>query len=136
MSFPEDSRRGDDLASPLVLLATPDAPYLARQYVREILVVLGRLDVEQEALLIVSELVTNVVVHTACPDLVVGVAATTNSLCISVDDCNIAALPMRQPSELGSTDRGLLLVESLSSRWASEPTTHGKRVWADLALSA
>ncbi|MFJ9519538.1 ATP-binding protein [Kitasatospora sp. NPDC101801] len=35
-----------------------------------------------------------------------------------------------------TTGRGMLLIEGLSETWGAEPTTHGKKVWAELAVPA
>lgn len=99
---------------------------------------LGREDVETVALL-VSELVTNVVLHagTGCE---VHVALTGRTVRLRVLDGD-ARQPVRRlaPSDELVSGRGLRLLEVLSTRWGVEPTRPpdppGKAVWCDVPVS-
>ena len=120
---------------PVEVAASLAAPSVARELVRDFLASAGRADLEPDALIVVSELVTNVVVHTACTVAILSVALTADTLCIAVEDCDVAPAAFRDPSSLGVTDRGLRLVDVLCSRWASEPSELGKTVWAELPVA-
>jgi len=80
---------------------------------------------------VVSELVTNAIVHAGPPiGLVVALAAPV--LHIAVRDASL-----RRPRLLTADDRrgyGLLLVDALADRWGCDPTPDGKVVWAAIRL--
>jgi len=89
---------------------------------------LERLD---DLLLVVSELVTNAVIH----------AETRLRLVIRYDGRRVltevfdgdARLPRRVDNPTSFGGRGLLIVEHLSSHWGSEAIRgDGKRVWAEI----
>ncbi|MEY9961534.1 ATP-binding protein [Streptacidiphilus sp. MAP5-52] len=84
--------------------------------------------------LVVSELVTNAVVHADTDVLTLGLYVRGLRLTIDLHDGN-HRLPVRRSADGGSEGgRGLELVEamSLSNGWAE--TERGKHVWAELAL--
>jgi anti-sigma regulatory factor (Ser/Thr protein kinase) len=94
----------------------------------------ARLD---DLLLVVSELVTNAVVH----------AATSLRLVIRSDGRRLLAevfdgdprrpvVAVDPPCELPVGGRGLMLVDQLSERWGSDAVGAGKRVWAELSTGA
>jgi anti-sigma regulatory factor (Ser/Thr protein kinase) len=94
----------------------------------------ARLD---DLLLVVSELVTNAVVH----------AATSVRLVIRSDGRRVVTEvydgdPRRPVVATGSArempvgGRGLLLVDKLSERWGCDAAGAGKRVWAELSTRA
>ena len=85
--------------------------------------------------LLVSELVTNAVVH-AGSDAEVVVRLTATTLHIEVLD-NSPALPVvRQPAPGDTSGRGLALVEELASAWGARPlATGGKAVWFEVPRS-
>lgn len=121
--------------------ATLDAAELsareARQLVRGVLAD-ARVSAEatETALLLVSELVTNAVLH-ADGRPVLDVVVETDRLRISVSDAGRGTPEVQVDNPLLSDHgRGMLLVDSLSSRWGSEPTgPGGKRVWFELESS-
>ncbi|WP_377270731.1 ATP-binding protein [Peterkaempfera sp. SMS 1(5)a] len=90
--------------------------------------------------LVVSELVTNAVVHTGCPAVLrlvfpVG-AADGPAVRVEVADASDAP-PERRPAEgeaLGG--RGLELVDCLCDRWGWYPDGSGKRVWCEIDREA
>ena len=111
-----------------VIRAAADARRAIRLWVREAPFPGKRLD---DLLLVVSELVSNAVIH----------AQTRLRLVIRYDGRRVLTevfdgdprlpVPADHPGEVGG--RGLLLVDRLSHRWGSENVGVGKRVWAELA---
>ncbi|MDT0268219.1 ATP-binding protein [Streptomyces sp. DSM 44915] len=96
--------------------------------------------------LLVSELVTNAVVHTGRP-AVLRVAvrppepARAERGCAGrpvrlevVDGSGLAPLP-RQAGRCDTDGRGLELVEVLADRWGWQPEGEGKRVWCEVDCS-
>ena len=83
--------------------------------------------------LVASELITNAVVH-GCGFATVGLYYADGRLLLVVHDGN-AGKPRRKCStgddEAG---RGLALVELLAARNGWEPTTNGKKVWAEFEV--
>ena len=105
------------------------APRQARQALRSWLDDVDCEDpVPDSALLVVSELVTNVVMHTAS-DPVVLAAFDDRRLRIEVHDRDPRA-PVPDPgAAVGGF--GLSILESLCDAWGWEPTDFGKRVWTE-----
>lgn len=89
--------------------------------------------------LVADELLANAVIH-APGRLLVGIylSPAGDRVVIEVYDPS-----RRMPTEAANfgndeltTGRGMLLIEGLSETWGAEPTTHGKKVWAELAVPA
>jgi len=99
-------------------------------------VVLGawRLDHMQEtAVLIVSELVTNAVRHARETDVVdVDLHATRTCLRIEIQDCDRHWPQPRIPGGFEESGFGFVLVDALADKWGVRETTTGKAVWAEL----
>lgn len=93
----------------------------------------GTLD---DALLVVSELAANALTH-ARSSYRLRLSATPAALRIEVDDAG-AGTPEPQPlTETEEHGRGLHLVDALAASWGMEAAeSGGKRVWAELALTA
>ena len=108
------------------------APRLARAFVSEHLQDWHLDDLIETASLVVSEVVTNAVIH-ARSDAELLLERTPTALRISVIDHG-DGLTQRQRRAGSDGGRGLLIVEALSSRWGTEPTDDGNRVWAELAI--
>jgi len=86
----------------------------------------------EAASLVVSEVVTNAVIH-ARSDAELVLERTPTVLRISVTDRGSGLV--RQPGASGSDGgRGLLIVQQLSTSWGAEPTGDGNRVWAELPI--
>ncbi|WP_344392099.1 ATP-binding protein [Streptomyces vastus] len=88
--------------------------------------------------LVVSELVTNAVVHTASRQVVCELHDGDDRLRIAVRDEGCATgephpSPQRPEEEHG---RGLLLVAAVCSAWGAQDSGPGLLVWADLPRSA
>lgn len=119
----------------------PESVGRARRLTRDRLD-LWELDEEtrRTAVLVVSELVTNAVVHTAGDHVVCEIRDGGGLLRIAVEDqgCGPTGPRMRRAAEDGSESeggRGLFLVDSLSSGWGAHDTSGyrpGRVVWAEL----
>ncbi len=83
-----------------------------------------------DAVLVLSELVTNAVLHAGGADRIT-VDCRDGSIRIDVHDgaTDAARVPDVAP-EVGG--RGLRIVEALAERWGSDPLDAGKVVWAEL----
>jgi anti-sigma regulatory factor (Ser/Thr protein kinase) len=114
-----------------VTQAAADARRATRLWLGEGLFPGKRLD---DLLIVVSELVSNAVIH----------AHTRLRLVIRYDGRRVLTevfdgdprlpVPPDHPGDVGG--RGLFLVDHLSLRWGSEAVGIGKRVWAELATRA
>jgi len=81
-----------------------------------------------DASLIVSELVTNAVVHAHSAPTVV-VERSSGRLRLEVSDGDASPPAIRSDAVVGG--QGLRLVEQLSTRWGWTPIQGGKVVWAE-----
>ncbi|MCK9896817.1 SpoIIE family protein phosphatase [Frankia sp. AgB32] len=124
---------------PLLELALPAvgaSAGQARMAIRTVLVDCGIVAVD-DATLLVSEVVTNAVLH-ARSDLVLRAYLEPGRLRISVEDREGAHLPRPGAAAENRPDPesgwGLLLVEALSLAWGVESTAGGKRVWFDIEV--
>jgi serine phosphatase RsbU (regulator of sigma subunit)/anti-sigma regulatory factor (Ser/Thr protein kinase) len=92
---------------------------------------LGRSDLADDAALVMSELVTNAVLHGGgCTG--VEVLAAGPGLRIEVRDGSRVPPVMGQASEASLTGRGLRLVSRLSAAWGAQADNGGKVVWAEV----
>ncbi|MDF6017612.1 ATP-binding protein [Streptomyces sp. JH34] len=92
-------------------------------------------DADDAAVLIVSELVTNAVVHTASTKVVCELRCDAGRLRVSVQDQgHQPGGPRLSLTADGEHGRGLLLVDSLSTAWGSHDAGNhsGRIVWAEL----
>ena len=89
-----------------------------------------------EAVLLLSELVTNAVLH-AGTDIEIDLRLERGILRVEVRDGDPRIPSVRQYSLLSGTGRGLALVAGTAKSWKAEPLpdTRGKRVWFELGAS-
>lgn len=115
----------------------PDAPARGRHAVTEVLDDWGcDADAQEDLLLVVSELVTNAVVHGAEPILVTMVR-TSERIRVEVTDGADRSSPQGQPRAKSDAEngRGLAVVTRLAVAWGWRATPGaGKTVWAELPL--
>jgi len=104
----------------------------ARRFAREQLEQWGATGVLDSVSLVVSELVTNAVVHTGTPARL-ALQLQGADLRVEVEDHHPGrAVPMvpERPLDRSEHGRGLLITASLSSAWGVEYSPTSKRVWA------
>ncbi len=116
--------------------AEPERIAAARQQVRELLHDWADDDQRDSAVLLVSEMVTNVLVHTDGDALLVAEMTRPGSeprrLRVEVADASDDLPHKRRPGELASSGRGLVLMELLADRWGVDPRGEGKSTWFEL----
>jgi anti-sigma regulatory factor (Ser/Thr protein kinase) len=106
----------------------------ARYFVGGVLAGWGLDALSGDVAVIVSELVTNAIVHghSSC---VVSVAHRERGVRVTVEDVRGVAPPVqREPGPTSSTGRGLVLVAALADDWGWQPSARGKIVWAELEM--
>lgn len=110
----------------------PESARAARQLVLESLAEVGRTDLAEAAGLLVSELVTNAIVH-ARTSIVLDVAVGAGGLRVSVRDGSPNMPVPRHYGRTATTGRGLELVELLADRHGTTGDGNGgKTVWFEL----
>jgi anti-sigma regulatory factor (Ser/Thr protein kinase) len=100
----------------------------ARRFVVERLAEMGLPAREDGAELVVSELVTNAVIH-AGTEIVVRVAAVDRGARIEVIDGSTEMPGPRMATMASRSGRGLALVDHFTREWGVERTESGKIVW-------
>ncbi|MFE2300107.1 SpoIIE family protein phosphatase [Streptomyces sp. NPDC059445] len=119
-----------------VAQAEPERIADARQQLRELLHDWASADQLDSAVLLVSEMVTNVLVHTDADALLVAEVAGEpgkRRMRIEVTDGSDDLPHRRHPGELASSGRGLVLVEMLADAWGVDPRGQGKSIWFEFA---
>jgi anti-sigma regulatory factor (Ser/Thr protein kinase) len=115
----------------------PVAATTARRFARATLDDWGLDDVQDQAQLAVSELVTNAVMHGGA-SITVTLECEDDLLTLVVEDRGGRGVV--QPGDLEDpapvSGRGLLLVQAMSSAWGSEQTPDRTTVWCEFALSS
>ncbi|WP_433297671.1 ATP-binding protein [Actinoplanes sp. CA-030573] len=125
---------GDDDRVSLELEPQVSAARRSREVITEACRRWHREDLAGAACIVATELVNNVVAHARTP-MIVLVATTSEGLSVAVRDHSevppsYTGAPVA-PTSYGG--RGMLLVDSVSSRWGSLPLANGKVVWALLS---
>jgi anti-sigma regulatory factor (Ser/Thr protein kinase) len=116
-----------------VLRDDPSEVRRARRLVSDHLEGWGLRDLDQVTILLVSELVTNALLHGHPPlrlvarDILTGVR-------IEVHDNNPEGAPHKRPDGGFQSGRGLQLVDSLATRWGWMESGNGKCVWFEVDL--
>ncbi|MFJ3305336.1 SpoIIE family protein phosphatase [Streptomyces sp. NPDC086549] len=113
----------------------PEAVRHARRFTKRTMRAWGVHDDDLDTvLLVVSELVTNALVHTD-GQVRLDLTLVNHRLRLAVADASPRS-PVK-PTSIGweaTGGRGILLVEAMSVAWGTLPMSGGKLVWADLAL--
>ncbi len=84
------------------------------------------------AVLLVSELATNAVVHTGSA-FTVRIVLDSTLVRIEVTDSGAGAPTVRHPEPVSTNGRGLLIVQELAASWGVERSEDEKTVWFTLA---
>ncbi|MFE7456327.1 ATP-binding protein [Streptomyces sp. NPDC057554] len=112
---------------------------LARGVLREALADWGLLQIEDAALLVLSELLTNAVRHARTPpgrEIETRYRPVEAGVRIEVHDVSDARPVPRSPNEDSVSGRGLNLMAALADRWdVSDREGPGKAVWAVLTVA-
>jgi signal transduction histidine kinase len=86
-----------------------------------------------EAVLLLSELATNAVIHAGSP-FQVTIRCRDDRLRIEVADGSRAVARRQRFSATSGTGRGLALVDDIADRWGVDERGDGKTVWFELAV--
>ncbi|MFG3262485.1 MULTISPECIES: SpoIIE family protein phosphatase [Streptomyces] len=115
--------------------AEPERIAEARAQLRDLLHDWPSDDQVDSAVLLVSEMLTNVLVHTDDDALLVAEVAGhpgERRMRIEVTDTSDSLPHKRRPGELASSGRGLVLTELLADEWGVAPRGEGKTIWFEL----
>ncbi|MFN8035447.1 MAG: ATP-binding protein [Acidimicrobiia bacterium] len=111
---------------------TPESVAAARRFLRAVLTRSGADErLIEDAILALSELVTNAVVH-ARTELRVRVTVDPDRVRVDVLDSGPGRAGPRTPAPPDLGGRGLHIVEQLSDRWATRERDDGCGVWFEL----
>jgi anti-sigma regulatory factor (Ser/Thr protein kinase) len=136
--FSEDQTRrvvmGKPSAWQAILPAAERSPGLARRVARDALTTWQLTDLTDTAVLLISELVTNAVLHarTGGSGLALHLEFHGTVLRIEVHDADLRVPEPRVPATLDQSGFGFVIVDALADRWGVRETTLGKAVWAEL----
>lgn len=126
-------RAGGDVE--LALTGEPASARAARRVTSDALRAWQRHDLEDTATLVVSELVTNAILH-AGTELSLRLSPRAQGVYIEVRDASPVLPVSRDYREDATTGRGLGLVELLASKWGADHRPDGKIVWAEIGGTA
>jgi DNA-binding NarL/FixJ family response regulator len=107
----------------------------ARRFVSEVLERWDVSEVADSALLLVSELVTNAVIH-ARSDVEVVLHLRSERVRVEVVDDASEYVHRRDASSEEQSGRGMALTEALASSWGIDTLLAGKRVWFEVPRAA
>lgn len=107
----------------------------ARLLIRDSLVAAGREDLVETAELMVSEIVTNALVHAATP-IEVSFSFVGGGLRVEVTDGSPHKPTLRGYGPNAGTGRGIMLLEELVDEWGVVPDDPGKTVWFQIATQS
>jgi len=113
------------------LRAHPSSVAAARKMVREVLTEARRVDLVETAQLLVSEVVTNALVHAGTP-MVFHAFVGDSGLRVEVTDGSTQVPAPRAYSATAGTGRGLRLLQQLVDHWGTLALPNGKTVWFEL----
>ena len=110
---------------------------LARQVTRDALATWNLGQLEEAAVLLVSELVTNAVRHARDTGAIgLELASTGARLRLEIQDGDPSWRPMDSLTDCDEGGFGFLVVDSLADRWGLRRVCAGKAVWAELDAPA
>ena len=109
----------------------PSSVGAARRLVRELVTAAGRTDLVDDAVLLVSEIVTNALIHAGSPMRVRG-RLGGRGIRVEVSDASPHQPALRDYADTAGTGRGLGLLVELVDDWGVAPDEVGKTVWFEL----
>ncbi|WP_282701110.1 SpoIIE family protein phosphatase [Streptomyces sp. CC219B] len=118
-----------------VAQAEPERVAIGRQQLRELLHDWASPDQVDSAVLLLSEMLTNVLVHTDADALLLAEVHSGpdgRRMRVEVTDTSDDLPHKRRPGELASSGRGLMLIELLADAWGVDPRGEGKSIWFEL----
>lgn len=107
----------------------------ARRFTRDQLKSWGLTTLADNAILMISELVTNAILHGG-EGAVLTLMADDLKIRAEVRDSNPAMPVVRNYSDTATTGRGMVIVDALAAAWGTFPVTGGKVVWFELPTGA
>lgn len=110
---------------------------LARRRAARLVTEWGHPALAGDVALVVSELMSNAVLHGSLRDRLIRVRITATGVALRVEVSDPRGERLPNPYPADDTDqfgRGLLLVGALSHRWGWEPRSIGKTVYAEWVL--
>lgn len=121
-----------------LLTSDEHAPAAARSFIRAHLEQLDLTDLVEDAELLVSELVTNSVVHTASSSVAVELHRPDDGRlrCVVVDRATDTAPTVQDPDLRTIGGRGLLIVEAVARRWGVDRRPSETAVWFELSCGS
>jgi signal transduction histidine kinase len=127
-----DDRSIDDRGTLLKFIAR--TPSGARSFVHSTLEAWHRDDLVDDAELLVSELVTNALMHTGATHASVGITAHDDIVRIEVEDPSPVPLVRAVKTDLSKPGGlGLGIVDSIARRWGVVQADRSKTVWFELS---
>lgn len=125
--------RSPPMSDSIELAPTPASVALARRWSVDVLDRFGAAELSDTMALLVSELVSNVVLHARTP-CCLSIVATSARIRVEVQDGSDRLPGMRERTDpLAQSGRGMQLVDGLSAAHGVDPQPKGgKRVWFEL----
>jgi hypothetical protein len=124
-----------DIELSTMLAPEPSSAAEARRFVLAALADWGEPSLDEVAALLVTELVTNAILHThSSPQVTARLAG--GRLRVEVADDSPTPPVRHRYRPRAATGRGMILVGALASAWGSEPTGTGKVVWFEVEAGA
>jgi len=132
-----NGRTGASRHLQLTLPASGQPVRLARQVAREVLTAWRLTHVEETAVLLVSELVTNAVRDAASAD-VITLELEVEHTCLRIEAyrCRPGLAMPRTTGEFDESGFEFALVHSLADRWGVRESVTGKTAWAKLDIGS
>jgi anti-sigma regulatory factor (Ser/Thr protein kinase) len=112
-----------------------ESPRRARRFVEEALGDDPAATINGVVALLVSEVVTNAVLH-ARTEVHLRIGSDGTHVRVEVADACPAGPAKRDFSEQAATGRGMLLVDELADDWGTRPSPDGKVVWFEVGAAA
>jgi anti-sigma regulatory factor (Ser/Thr protein kinase) len=120
-----------DIRARTTLQPVVTAPAAARAFARDACLRAETTDRVEDVALVVSELVTNAILH-GLGNVTLDVVVENGGVRIEVGDADPALGRPRAAAANGESGRGLLIVARVAARWGVRRDGPGKVVWADM----